>query len=295
MYKNIETLLNQSKLLNMPLERIILENEMLLTGLSEELIYNKLEQHYLVMKESAAKALDNPQNMLGSLIKGQSKKQKNYSADDTLSGSFINKIMAMALSSSEVNAGMGCICAAPTAGACGILPAVLIGVSENLGSSREQVLNALLIAGGLGAIIARNATLSGAEGGCQAECGAAAAMAAGCAVYLKGGTAEMMANAVAIALINCMGLVCDPVAGLVQLPCSFRNASQSVNALISADMALAGQESVIPADEIINSMYRVGKHLPLELKETSLGGIATSKTGKKISDKIFKGMKKLYE
>lgn len=291
MYKNIEMLVKQAKENNQPLYRIIIENESRLTGLSEELIYSKVRQHYEVMRESALKACHSPQTMVGNLIRGQSRKQYTYSDTNSICGPLINRIMSMALSSSEVNAGMGCICAAPTAGACGILPAVLIGVSESLNSSIDDILNAIVVAGGIGAIIAKSATLSGAEGGCQAECGSAAAMSAAAAVFLKGGDPSMCANAVGIALINCMGLVCDPVAGLVQLPCSFRNASQAINAIISADMALAGQESVIPADEVIASMYRVGKRMPFELKETSLGGIAITPTGKKITDKIFKSVK----
>ncbi|MEG1181625.1 MAG: L-serine ammonia-lyase, iron-sulfur-dependent, subunit alpha, partial [Oscillospiraceae bacterium] len=216
---------------------------------------------------------------------GQSRLQHLHGGK--LVGSFLNDVMARALSCSEVNASMGLICAAPTAGACGILPAVLIEVSAGLQSTERETLEALAVAGGFGAIITRNATVSGAKGGCQAECGVAAAMAAAAAVYLAKGTALMCAQAVSLALINCMGLICDPVAGLVQLPCSFRNASQSVNAMISADMALAGQTCPIPADEVIESMYRVGCSLPHELRETSLGGIAATPTAKRITAKIF--------
>lgn len=291
MYKNIKTLLNASEIENKPLHRIIIENEINLTGQSEELIKQRLIKHFMVMKESATKALEMPQEMFGGLIKGQSRLQYNYSKGNTITGDLINKIMAMALSSSEVNAGMGCITAAPTAGACGILPAVIIGVCERIRANKEDIINALLVASGFGAIIARNATLSGAEGGCQAECGSAAAMAATATVYLYKGNNEMCVNALSFALINSMGLICDPVAGLVQLPCSFRNASQAVNALISADMALAGQKSFIPCDEVITSMYRVGKRLPYELKETSLGGIAISPTAKKFQEKTFKDFK----
>ena len=167
------------------------------------------------------------------------------------------------------------------------MPAVLITAKERLNSSDEELLQALVVATGVGAVITKNATVSGAEGGCQAECGVAAAMAAAGVVYLAGGSAQMCADACAIALMNCMGLICDPVAGLVQLPCSFRNASQSVNALASADMVLAGQTSVIPADEVIEAMYRVGKKLPAEFRETALGGIAISPTAKEISQQIF--------
>lgn len=200
----------------------------------------------------------------------------------------INRTMAMALSSCEVNGSMGKICAAPTAGSCGILPAVLISVSEQLKAPQEEVLRALLVASGIGAVITENATVSGSEGGCQAECGVAAAMAAAAVVYLKGGSPEMMINACGFSLMNCMGLVCDPVAGLVQMPCAARNASQAVNALISADMALSGMGTVVPPDEIVEAMYKVGRALPVSLRETALGGIAATPTGKKIRKSIFK-------
>jgi len=293
MYKELISLVKAAKESKISLHMLILEKEINMTGLTEELIYNKLLAHYNVMRSSAFKAQEQTEDpALTSLIRGQSARQGNYtSVGATLSGALINRVMTMAFSCSETNADMGLICAAPTAGACGVLPAVLIAVSEALGSSEREVLDALLVAGAVGAVIARNATLSGAEGGCQAECGSAAAMAAAAAVYLRGGKPEACMNAAGIALINCMGLICDPVAGLVQLPCSFRNASQSANALVSADMALAGQDPVIPPDEIIASMYRVGRRLPYELKETSLGGIAITPTGKKISDKLYKNNK----
>jgi L-serine dehydratase len=292
MYKDLLSLVKAAKEKKIQLHQVILESEMNLTGLSEDLVYNKLSAHYEVMKQSAFKAREgNEDPALMSLIRGQSVKQGNYSEGTTLSGALINRIMTMAFSCSETNADMGLICAAPTAGACGVLPAVLIAVSEILNLSEKEVLDALMVASGVGAVIARNATLSGAEGGCQAECGSAAAMAAAAAVYMRGGKPEACMNAAGIALMNCMGLICDPVAGLVQLPCSFRNASQSVNALISADMALAGQDPVITPDEIIASMFRVGRRLPFELKETSLGGIAITPTGKKIADKLYKNTK----
>lgn len=168
------------------------------------------------------------------------------------------------------------------------MPAVLISVSEQLKAPQEEVLRALLVASGIGAVITENATVSGSEGGCQAECGVAAAMAAAAVVYLKGGSPEMMINACGFSLMNCMGLVCDPVAGLVQMPCAARNASQAVNALISADMALSGMGTVVPPDEIVEAMYKVGRALPVSLRETALGGIAATPTGKKIRKSIFK-------
>ncbi len=288
MYKDLKGLVSEAEEKGLSMHRIVLEDEIELTGNSEGLIYERLEQRWQIMVSSALRALNEAQEMTGSLISGQSKKQNSYNEKgSTLSGSYINSIMAMALSSCEINAGMGRICAAPTAGSCGIIPAVMYATSEKLGSTLGEILDSLLVAGGIGAIITKNATVSGAEGGCQAECGAAGAMAAAAAVYLAGGTPEQCENAVGIALMNCMGLVCDPVAGLVQLPCSYRNASQAVNAVISADMALAGQSSVIPADEVIESMYAVGRRLPVELKETALGGIAATPTGKRLKKQIF--------
>lgn len=286
MYKNVSQLVEQAK--HMPLHRVILENEMQLSEMTEKEVYDRLEKHYDTMVSAATRAIMQPLEMTGNFIKGQSFKQGKYASSNPLGGEYINNIMTMALSCCEVNASMGRICAAPTAGSCGILPAVLIETARKLDSTRKEVLNALLVASGFGAIFIANATVSGAEGGCQAECGVAAAIAAAAAVYLYGGTPKMCANAVGIALMNCMGLICDPVAGLVQLPCSFRNAGQAANAVCAADLALAGQTTVIPVDEIIEAMYKVGKKLPVELKETSLGGLATTPTAKKLEKKVNK-------
>ncbi|NLW17871.1 MAG: L-serine ammonia-lyase, iron-sulfur-dependent, subunit alpha [Firmicutes bacterium] len=284
MYHSLQDLIDQANSRQVSLARIVLENEMALSDKTEEEVYELLDRHYEVMVASAQRALTQPQEMVGGLIKGQAARQYKY--QNPLCGEYLNRLMAMALSGSEVNASMGLVCAAPTGGASGILPAVLLATGEKLGSSRRQLLDALLVASGVGAVITKNATVSGAEGGCQAECGAAAAMGAAAVVFLSGGSPEACAHAVAIALMNCMGLICDPVAGMVQLPCAYRNASQAVNAIISADLALAGQSSVIPADEVIEAMYRVGRMLPVELRETALGGIAASKTAKEIAKQL---------
>ncbi|MBP3927577.1 MAG: L-serine ammonia-lyase, iron-sulfur-dependent, subunit alpha, partial [Clostridium sp.] len=223
-----------------------------------------------------------------SLISGMAEGQFQYAGQGrTLCGGFLNRMMARALSLSETNAAMGKICAAPTAGSCGILPAVLVSLEEEWQLPRRKILEGLMIASGIGAVIVKNATVAGAEGGCQAECGVAAAMAAAAAVYLADGNPRQQAAAVSFALMNVMGLVCDPIAGLVQVPCAQRNASQAVNALLSADMALAGTACLIPADEAIEAMYRVGRQLPSELKETALGGIAVTETGKRIAKQIL--------
>lgn len=286
MYNTIEDLLRVQQETGKPLHQIILEEEMTLTDCGRQQIYDRLRERYQVMQTSAQRALAQPQQMVLGLISGQSACQQKHAQGESICGGFLNELMAMALSCSEVNASMGRICAAPTAGSCGILPAVLLSVGKKYNASEQQMLDALLVAAGFGAVITRNATVSGAEGGCQAECGAAAAMAAAAAVMLAGGSARMAANACAIALMNVMGLVCDPVAGLVQLPCSFRNASGAVNAVISADLALAGQDPKIPADECIDAMYKVGKKLPMELRETALGGIAVQPAGKAFAEQL---------
>ncbi|MEA4911448.1 MAG: L-serine ammonia-lyase, iron-sulfur-dependent, subunit alpha [Oscillospiraceae bacterium] len=287
MYKNMKTLLAAAR--SSTLADVILAEEASLTDKSVDQILDALRARYAVMKSSASQALDRALATHGNLISGQSSLQNAHGG--RLCGDYLNRIMARALSCSEVNASMGVICAAPTAGACGILPAVLIETADLLGSDEDAVLRALAVAGGVGAIITRNATVSGAKGGCQAECGSASAMAAAAAVCLCGGTPEMCAESVSIALSNCMGLICDPVAGLVQLPCSFRNASGAVNAVVSADMALAGQRFAIPTDEVIDAMARVGRQLPRELRETALGGIAATATGKAIYQHLFEGEK----
>lgn len=287
-YNNISELFNMAEERDVPLSQIILETESALTECSYDDIYKEMERRYEVMKSSAKNALFEARKTAGGLIEGITKTHYDYTVKgDTLSGDFINKVMARALSCSEVNASMGKICAAPTAGSCGIIPAVIISLEEALNLSKKDVLDGLLCASGIGAVITRNATVSGAEGGCQAEYGVAAAMAAAAAVQMKGGTRSQCVEAVSIALMNVMGLVCDPVAGLVQVPCAQRNASQAVNAIISADMALAGMKSIIPVDQIIEAMYKVGKMLPMELKETAKGGIAHTPAGKAIFREIF--------
>ncbi len=288
MYHTIDGLMQLAKEENTALWKPIILNECRLTGATEEEVFHRLDDRYQVMLRSAKRALHEPLTTVGGLIQGIAGAHYAYSkSEESICGSFLNRVMALALSCSETNASMGRICAAPTAGACGILPAVLISVGEKYRLNRRSILEGLLTASGIGAIITHNATVSGAEGGCQAECGVAAAMASAAAVQMAGGSIEAAVNAVCFALMNCMGLVCDPVAGLVQVPCAQRNASQAVNAIISADLALGGMRSIIPPDEVVEAMYKVGKLLPAELKETALGGIAATPSGKKIYEQIF--------
>ncbi len=288
MYKDLAGLLAEATEAGVPLWRIIADEELRLTEMSDHELMMRLDTRLSVMEQSANRALAEPLETVGGLISGVASRHQRYAeSKGGLAGRLANQVMAYALSSSEVNAAMGCICAAPTAGACGILPAVLFGLREEYDLSRGELQLALLTASGVGAVITRNATVSGAEGGCQAECGVAAAMAASAAVFLSNGTNEASIHAAAFALMNSMGLVCDPIAGLVQVPCAQRNASQAVNALLSADLALAGMRSIIPPDEVVDAMLRVGHMLPDALKETAQGGIAATPAGKRIASEIF--------
>ena len=270
-----------------PVWRVVLDGEIELTGSDEGSVLSRLSARWDIMTSGAYRALTNPLPTALGLISGVTAPQYIYAnTNGGICGTLINRVMAFALSSSESNAAMGKICAAPTAGACGILPAVLLGLQEARGLTRDDILHGLLTASGAGAVITRNATVSGAEGGCQAECGVAAAMAAAAAVELCGGTPAQSFEAVSIALTNCMGLVCDPVAGLVQTPCAQRNASQAVNALLSADLALAGMRMVIPTDEVVEALRTVGRSLPSTLRETAQGGLAATETGRKIAKRL---------
>ena len=202
----------------------------------------------------------------------------------TLCGPFLTDVVAGALRMGECNACMKRIVAAPTAGACGVLPAVLLPYARQFGAGEEQLVQALYVASGFGMIIAARASISGAEGGCQAEIGSAAAMAAAALVHLQGGTAEQMADACAMAIKNLLGLVCDPVGGLVEVPCVKRNVMGAVNALACADMALAGIAGAIPCDEVIDAMASIGRCLPASLRETGEGGLAATPTGRKLAE-----------
>lgn len=268
---------------------IVLEKETTASNLTIEEVIQKMKDTLDVMRESANAALDKEIISVSGLTGGDSKKVEDYrKTNKTLSGIFINSAMAKALSTSEVNSSMGRIVAAPTAGASGILPSAMLSAKEKLDLSDEDIINGLFTAAGIGEIIAKNATVSGAEGGCQAECGVAAAMAAGAIVEMAGGTPEQALNASSFTLINIMGLVCDPIGGLVEYPCALRNASGVVNAFISADLAMADVKSLVPFDEVVDAMYKVGKALPESLRETALGGLAVTPTAKELTKRLCK-------
>lgn len=288
MYRNASELLEITKKLNCNIWEVVLKNEVKTTDRTVDDIRNQMRETFKVMQNSAAFAQENDIKSISGLIGGDAKKVNEYrKSRKTICGDSVNIAISRALSSSEVNASMGRIVAAPTAGSCGILPAAIITAGEKIDASDEQLVNGLLTASGIGQIIARNATLSGAEGGCQAECGSASAMAAAALVEMYGGTPEAALHAATISISNILGLVCDPVAGLVEVPCANRNAMGVVNAMLCADMALAGVTSIIPFDEMIEAMYKVGRLMPVDFKETTLGGIATTPTAQRLKTEIF--------
>jgi L-serine dehydratase len=281
-------LLEVCKERNISIWEYTLEEEVKATGLTREEVFEKMKRSLRVMQAAAERGLNNKISSVSGLIGGDAYKLNEYAQNGkTLTGNFMVMAMARALSSSEVNAAMGKIVAAPTAGSCGIMPAVIISAGEKLGLSEDEMVKGLFAGTGVGIIIAKNATTAGAEGGCQAECGSAAAMAAAGAVEMMGGTPDQALNAAAIVFKNILGLVCDPIAGLVEVPCAKRNAAGAVSALTTADMVMAGVTSRIPFDETVEAMYRVGKQMPAELRETALGGLAITETGLKLQRQVF--------
>ncbi|OPJ55572.1 L-serine ammonia-lyase, iron-sulfur-dependent, subunit alpha [Alkalithermobacter paradoxus] len=273
---------------NKKIYEVCIEREMELTKASREEIINKMKYSLEIMKNSIERSLTEDIKSVGGLIGGEAKLVRNrLSSNKSVCGSLMSKAISAAMGVLEVNASMGLIVAAPTAGSCGILPAGVITVAQEYGLSDEDMLNAIFTAAAVGIIITRNATVAGAEGGCQAETGSAAAMTAAGIVEMMGGTPQEALHAASMALNNVMGLVCDPIAGLVEAPCQTRNSIGVANALISAEMALSGVVSVIPFDEVVEAMYKVGKSLPYELRETALGGVAATCTGCALTKKIF--------
>ena len=257
-------------------------------GTPREKALEKLSGMLSVMESEVQNALHIPVHSISGLTGGDGCRYERYRVSG---GSLLGEIPALAtayaLSASETNAAMGRIVACPTAGSCGILPACVLAVAKVKGISREGQLLALAGAGLIGELIDEHASLSGAEGGCQAECGSAAAMAAGAVAQMLGGSPEAAFHAAAIAIKNQLGLVCDPVAGLVEVPCVKRNVGGTAIALSSADLALAGVESRIPFDDAVEAMNRVGKALPAALRETAGGGLATTKAGLAMKEKVY--------
>ncbi|MCI1986403.1 MAG: L-serine ammonia-lyase, iron-sulfur-dependent, subunit alpha [Lactobacillus sp.] len=257
------------------------------TTRTREQVRELMARNLEVMTQSVAEGVAGVQSVTG-LTGGEAKKLDDYiAAGDWLSGEPILEAVRNAVAVNEVNAKMGLICATPTAGSAGVLAGVLTAVRERLNLSHDQQVDFLFTAGAFGLVIANNAGIAGAEGGCQEEVGSASAMAAASLVLAKGGTVEQASAAVAITLQNMLGLVCDPVAGLVEVPCVKRNALGASQAMVSADMALAGMISVIPTDEVIEAVRKVGVQLPSSLRETGEGGLAATPTAVRLKQEIF--------
>ena len=274
---------------NKPFWRVVLDTDMEEREVTEAASMERMRFTWQAMLESV-ESYQGERRSVSGLVGGDGARMRDYAAKEKpLSGDYLAEVIATALSVGESNACMCKIVAAPTAGACGVLPAVLVPLYKRGDLEEEEVLKALYVASGIGAVIAFRACIAGAAGGCQAEIGSASAMAAGALTALRGGDAEQIGNAVAMALKNLMGLVCDPVAGLVEVPCVKRNVVGAVNAISCADMALAGVTSRIPVDQVIDCMGDVGRRMPVEFRETALGGLAVTPFGQSVKDKMLKG------
>ena len=274
---------------NIPFWEIVLQYDMEERQVSRQASMAKMLSTWQAIQD-AADSYTGTQRSVSGLVGGDGLKMRLYARrGESIGGEFMDDVIVQAISMAESNACMRRIVAAPTAGSCGVVPAVLLPLCEREHYTQHELLEALYVASGIGAVIAYRASISGAAGGCQAEIGTASAMAAGALVSLRGGTNEQIGHAVAIALKNLMGLVCDPVAGLVEVPCVKRNVIGAVNAISAADMALAGIESRIPVDEVIDAMGEVGRRMPVEFRETALGGLAATPTGKAVKERMPHG------
>jgi L-serine dehydratase len=288
MFTTVAELVELAESQNKKMADIMLEQEIEVSGKSKEEIVQQMTAAYDIMEKAVHRGITEDIRSHSGLTGGAAKKLQAYiDKGNYLTGETILHAVSKAMSTNEVNAAMGTICATPTAGAAGIVPGCLFAVAEKLNVSKEDKINFLLTSGAIGYVVANNAFIAGATGGCQAETGSAAAMAAAAIVEMAGGTPTQSSHASAIALQNMLGLVCDPVAGLVEVPCVKRNAIGASIAMVAADMALADITFVIPADEVIDAMYRIGKSMPTSLKETALGGLAATPTGKALEAKVF--------
>ena len=285
MFKSVEELINICETENKSIADVMIAQEMSVSKLDYETVMSNMERNLIVMEQAVARGLDGVTSPTG-LTGMDAVKLRDYIAKgNTLSGATLLDAVSKAVATNEVNAAMGLICATPTAGSAGVVPGTLFAMQARLNPSREQMIKFLFTTGAFGFVVANNASISGAAGGCQAEVGSAAAMAAAAIVEMAGGSPQM--SAFSICLKNMLGLVCDPVAGLVEVPCVKRNAAGASNAIVSADMALAGVESRIPTDEVIEAMYKIGLTMPSALRETGRGGLAGTKTGQEMKERIF--------
>lgn len=286
MYKSLAEICETEKRTGLPFWKIVQEDDCTERGVADRDSFEQMRAMYHAMQD-ADEQYDGSQISASGLVGTEGKKmQQAREAGTTICGNLVAKVMEKALKTGESNACMKRIVAAPTAGSCGVVPAVFLTVQEEKHFSEDKMVEALYVAAGIGGVIASRAFLSGAAGGCQAEIGSASAMAAGGLAYLMGGDAKEIANASALALKNLLGLACDPVAGLVEVPCVKRNVIGAVNALTAADMTMAGIFSKIPPDEVIDAMRSVGRSMNEDIRETGKGGLAGTPTGAEIREKM---------
>lgn len=287
-YDSVAELVNEAEKRGLKLSELVLKSQAAIAEKTEAEMFATMARSLEVMKESVQDGMSKDKRSASGLTGGDAfKMNEALMGGRTIAGPFFGKAMVKAIAVAQTNACMGRIVASPTAGSCGILPAALLTLQEEKNIPDKDLVMALFTASAIGIVIATNASVAGAAGGCQAECGAASAMAAAAMVELCGGTPRQAEHACAIALKNILGLVCDPVAGLVEIPCIKRNAGGVGNALVAAELALAGVESHIPADEVIIAMKKVGDMMSPTLKETAEGGLAVTPTGKKLCEKVF--------
>lgn len=288
-YDSIKELVDLATEKNQKISQLVLADQAEQMGFTEEEIYNEMEKSFDTMVQSTKTGMDPKLRSTSGLTGGEGYKMMSYANEHNggFAGDFMTRSIARAMATSNCNAAMGKIVATPTAGSCGILPGALVTLYEDEHIDKKDIIMSIFTAGAFGMVIAKNASISGAEGGCQAECGSASGMAAAAIVEVKGGSPAQCADALGMSIINQMGLVCDPVAGLVEIPCIKRNASGVSIAISSASMALADVELYIPVDECIQAMKEVGDSMPSDLKETARGGLATTPTGKKLMKQVF--------
>ena len=276
-FKKAAELLSLCKEYVKPISQIMMDRECEMTEKPLDEIRSRMAVSLQIMKDATKEAINQPSQSMGGLIGGESRKLSDLqSSGKNIAGNLLSKAIAYSMGVLEVNASMGLIVAAPTAGSSGVIPGVLLALQEEYDFTDDQIIDALFTCSAIGYLAMLNATVAGAVGGCQAEIGVAAAMAAAAVVELMGGTPEQCTDAASTVLMNMLGLVCDPVGGLVEYPCQNRNASGASNAIVAAEISLAGIHQLIPLDEMMDIMYTVGKKLPAELRETALGGCALS-------------------
>ena len=286
-FKSAKELLDLCEENQLPISEVMRQRECLLGETPRDAVDHRMAKAWEIMRASATQPLKKPIKSMGGLIGGEAKKlETHYNKKKNICGDVLQKAMTYAMAVLEVNASMGLIVAAPTAGSAGVVPGMMLALQECYRISDQRIVDALFNAGAVGYLAMRNATVAGAEGGCQAEIGTASAMAAGALTALGGGTPSQITHAAAMALKNLLGLVCDPVGGLVEVPCVKRNVIGAVNAVSVADMAMAGITSRIPVDEVIDAMGRVGSLLSPDLRETGQGGLAATPTGVKIARQL---------